>query len=233
MKTFLIFANSLYQEQRIIIFLAVQVIIHLIFWNRYDWHLTFMFSWIIACIIFLALLLPPMFVNQGEDIKQKYGAREPNTLLFLITLVILIFVSLVSCGILLSSISNVKLLSTKIWWISLSIFSILISWLLLNINFCLQYGRVYYDQTDNNGISFPKGFRGGLIFPETDYPSSLDFLYLSFTIALTYAVSDVNVTRTIMRMYIVFQSVLSFLFYSTVVTIFFNTIVQLLGDTST
>jgi len=61
-----------------------------------------------------------------------------------------------------------------------------------------------------------------LTFPGTDLPNYLDFIYVSFTVGLTYAMSDVNVTSDRLRRLVLIHSVVSFFFYSTVLGVVMN-----------
>ena len=61
----------------------------------------------------------------------------------------------------------------------------------------------------DNGLSFPGA---GKDFE----PDHTDFLYFSFTIAVTAQTSDVGVTTREMRRLVLFQSVLSFVFNTTI-----------------
>jgi hypothetical protein len=74
------------------------------------------------------------------------------------------------------------------------------------------------------GVPFPGGLRQGFNFPGAPEPTCLDFLYVSFTVGLTYAMSDVSVTNDIQRRMVLFHRVISFFFYSTVVGVVLNAV---------
>jgi uncharacterized membrane protein len=109
--------------------------------------------------------------------------------------------------------------------LSLSVLSVVLSWFLLHAAFGQQYARLYYDDFDEQGRPFPGGMHGGLTFPGTDLPNYLDFLYVAFTVGLTYAMSDVNVTSGRLRRLVLFHSVISFFFYSMVLGVVLNAVV--------
>jgi uncharacterized membrane protein len=67
--------------------------------------------------------------------------------------------------------------------------------------------------------------RQGLEFPGSDPPTYLDFMYFAFTVGLTYAVSDVNVTSADHRLFVFLHSVVSFFFYRTILGVVLNAIV--------
>ena len=89
------------------------------------------------------------------------------------------------------------------------------SWLLLPTLFGLTYASAYYGREPDGGLAFPdppKGFE----------PDHTDFLYFSFTIAVTAQTSDVGVTTRPMRRLVLFQSVLSFVFNTTILAFSIN-----------
>ena len=90
------------------------------------------------------------------------------------------------------------------------------SWLLLPTLFSLNYASLYH-VTDNDG--------GGLKFPDEggDFePDYSDFLYFSFTIAVASQTSDVLVTNRPVRRVVLLQSVLSFVFNTTILAFTIN-----------
>jgi uncharacterized membrane protein len=89
------------------------------------------------------------------------------------------------------------------------------SWLLLPTVFGLTYASAYYGPEPDGGLAFPgasKGFE----------PDHTDFLYFSFTIAVTAQTSDVDITSRAMRRLVLCQSVLSFVFNTTILALSIN-----------
>ena len=90
------------------------------------------------------------------------------------------------------------------------------SWLLLPTLFSLNYASLYH-------VSSAEG--GGLKFPdEAEHfePDYSDFLYFSFTIAVASQTSDVLVTNRAVRRVVLMQSVLSFVFNTTILAFTIN-----------
>ena len=65
---------------------------------------------------------------------------------------------------------------------ALALFSVFVSWTLIHTVYTLKYARLYYS-----------GSAGGVDFNEDDDPEYSDFAYLSFTIGMTFQVSDTNI----------------------------------------
>jgi uncharacterized membrane protein len=75
----------------------------------------------------------------------------------------------------------------------LALVSVFVSWALVHTVFTLKYARLYYS-----------GTAGGIDFNDTGAPDYPDFAYLSFTIGMTFQVSDTNIQsrqirRTVLR----------------------------------
>ena len=64
----------------------------------------------------------------------------------------------------------------------LALFSVFVSWTLVHTVFTLKYARLYYS-----------GQAGGIDFNESGAPDYADFAYLSFTIGMTFQVSDTSI----------------------------------------
>jgi uncharacterized membrane protein len=81
--------------------------------------------------------------------------------------------------------------------------------------FGLTYAAEYYRRDPDSGLGFP-GAEAGC------EPDHTDFLYFSFTIAVTAQTSDVAVTTREMRRPVLFQSVVSFVFNTTILAFSIN-----------
>ncbi len=98
----------------------------------------------------------------------------------------------------------------------LTISTVAASWVLVPTLFSLNYASIYHVSTDHDG---------GLRFPEEEpdfEPDYSDFLYVAFTIAVASQTSDVVITNRAMRRLVLLQSVLSFVFNTTVLAFTIN-----------
>ena len=94
--------------------------------------------------------------------------------------------------------------------------SLALAWGFTNCVFMLHYAQACYHR---NGAGepggqpgAPPGDAGGFQFPATPEPDYWDFLYFSFTAGMSFAASDVNVTRGAVRRIVTLQCLLSFIF---------------------
>jgi uncharacterized membrane protein len=89
------------------------------------------------------------------------------------------------------------------------------SWLLLPTLFTLNYASQYYRVEKGEGLLFPGA-------TETFKPNYLDFAYVSFTIAVALQTSDVAITTPVMRRMVLVQSLLAFVFNTTILAFTIN-----------
>ena len=99
--------------------------------------------------------------------------------------------------------------------IVLAFVTVLGTWMLLPTLFALTYAAAFYIREPDNGLAFPNA-------KPAYEPDHTDFLYFSFTIAVTAQTSDVAVTTREMRRLVIFQSVLSFVFNTTILAFSIN-----------
>ena len=96
------------------------------------------------------------------------------------------------------------------------------SWLLVPTLFSLNYASLYHVGSQaGDGLKFPDE-------SESFEPDYSDFLYFSFTIAVASQTSDVTVTNRATRRLVLLQSVLSFVFNTTILAFTINIAASLL-----
>lgn len=91
-------------------------------------------------------------------------------------------------------------------WAGLAIGSVVLSWFTIHTLYALIYAKHFYDPQHRGGIDFnsPQGH---------DYlPCFKDFLYVSFAVGMSFAISDTNLGSTRMRTTALGQGLLSFAF---------------------
>ncbi len=194
-------------------------------WRRgWGWELAFLGSWIVALTAYLLFLYIVIFTADAQRTRQRISQVDPTQLFLLIVLTVVTLFGNLSVGIILTAVGHRTALHTRIF-LSLSVMAVILSWLLLHTAYGQHYARLYYEDTDSHGRPFPGGLRRGFVFPGTPEPTYEDFLYVSFAIGLTYAMSDVNVTNEVQRRTVFIHSIISFFFYSTVLGVVLNAIV--------
>jgi uncharacterized membrane protein len=101
----------------------------------------------------------------------------------------------------------------KILRISLIVATIVLSWTFIHTIFALHYAHDYYSSA-SGGTAGSGATNKGLAFPGEAMPSYMDFVYFSFTIGMTFQVSDVQITDPALRGLALTHGIISF-FYAT------------------
>jgi uncharacterized membrane protein len=83
----------------------------------------------------------------------------------------------------------------------------------LHTSYSLHYAYLYYRSEKS---------AGGLAFPSEQDPDQFDFAYFAFTIATSFAVSDVNVTDRAIRRAVLGHQILSFLYNTSILALVIN-----------
>ena len=104
--------------------------------------------------------------------------------------------------------------------VSLALATVVGSWLLVPTLFTLNYASLYHGGAQTGGLNFQDSSKGF----EPDYG---DFLYFSFTIAVASQTADVAITNRPMRRLALTQSLLSFVFNTTILAFTINMVATL------
>ena len=94
-----------------------------------------------------------------------------------------------------------------------SILTIIVSWLTIQTVFTLRYAHRYY---------LPPV--GGIGFPGDDKPNYHDFAYVSFTVGMTFQVSDNEINSPAIRRIVLQQALLAYLFGAVIIAVAINLI---------
>lgn len=93
------------------------------------------------------------------------------------------------------------------------IWTMLLSWAIFNWGYARIYFSRYHREADPP-----------LVFPGTETPRLVDFVYFSFTNATSFAVSDVQVRSTRMRWTVVWHTALAFFFNAIIIALVLNVV---------
>ena len=105
--------------------------------------------------------------------------------------------------------------------IAVGLVSVILGWFTVHTMAGLHYAFEYYESGHTETGKTPEHV-GGLRFPENDRPDGLCFLYFSYAIGTSTAVSDVSVTSNPMRKLVMLHSVFSFFFNTLIVAAMVN-----------
>jgi uncharacterized membrane protein len=180
--------------------------------------------WDAGIFCFLFLVWAAMLNTPAEMMSRKAKLQDEGRPVILSLITAAAIASLLSIVLILH---NIKSLSTGLFFLhlTLSISTIIGSWLLVHTIFASHYAKNYY-QDDPSSPEIDDV--GGLNFPNCSQPDYWDFLYYSFVIGMTSQVSDVEVYSRSMRQLTLFHGVLSFFFNAVILAMSFNIIAGLI-----
>jgi uncharacterized membrane protein len=107
--------------------------------------------------------------------------------------------------------------AAKVTLAVLAVAVVVLSWLLVQTVYTVRYGDLYYGDPI-----------GGIDFNDDDPPDYHDFLYVAFTIGMTYQVSDTTLRTKAVRRTAIRQAVLSFVFVTVILAVTINVVASLL-----
>ncbi len=95
-----------------------------------------------------------------------------------------------------------------------AVFTVFLSWFTVHTLFVLRYARLYYSEVP-----------GGIDFPSTDEPPDyMDFVYVAFTVGMTFQVSDTDIAARTIRRTVFRHALLSYLFGTVIVGVAINVV---------
>ena len=92
-----------------------------------------------------------------------------------------------------------------------AVMTVVVSWLTIQTVFTLRYAHRYYLAPV-----------GGIDFPGSKSPSYHDFAYVSFTIGMTYQVSDTEISSPVIRRLALQQALLAYVFGVVIIAVVIN-----------
>lgn len=181
-------------------------------------------GWIVFAAGYLLSAWWMMYHVSGDWIRQLARSEDNGRRM---SHLLAALASLVSLAGVMSALSRASDLSKsgqhalELWLTGAAMLSVVLSWILIQTIYTLRYAHLYYDNGDNP--------EGGIDFPNTPEPDYLDFAYLSFTIGMTYQVSDTDITQKPMRMLLTGHALLSYVYGVVIIALSISVVGSLLS----
>ncbi|HVV66578.1 MAG TPA: DUF1345 domain-containing protein [Candidatus Saccharimonadales bacterium] len=174
---------------------------------------TMLIGWDAGAIALLIMLWRDFAGHDAERTAVIARRDDMNQSLTDIVLVVASVASIVAVAVLLKGSSGK---GASLSDIGFGLLSIVISWAVVHSVFMLRYAAMYY-RSDKKGIDFNS----------SSPPRFSDFAYLSFTIGMTYQVSDTNFENSTFRAAALRHALLSFIFGTAIIATTINFIASL------
>ncbi len=219
------FAWSLRDRRRAAVCISLGVVTAVLVYKLlgWTWELSFLCGLILTMsgeLFFRGIII---FSADGRMTQERVSRDEPNRKALMVLIVSLSILGTGTVGQVLTAVGKHPQGQARVLLL-LGVAAVLMSWVVLHTAFGVHYARLYYEAKDIHGRPFKEGMRSGFRFPGTSTPNYIDFLYVSFTVALTYSMSDVAVENPVMRRTVLVHSLVSCFFYTTVLTGVLNAI---------
>jgi uncharacterized membrane protein len=171
-------------------------------------------GWDISAATFLVWTWLTVHALDGPATKQHAVRDDPTRTSADLTVLIASAASLIAVGFLIGRASDAHG-SAQVLQAALAVGSVVMSWLVVHTTYMLRYAVIYH--ADDKGVDF------NLDGP----PRYTDFAYLSFTIGMTFQVSDTPLTSSAMRRNALRHALLSYLYGTFIIAATINLIAGL------
>jgi len=180
-----------------------------------SWREGALLGWDAAALVFLVWIWSTVWPLDGQ-LTSHYAVREdPSRAGADIVVLIATLASLASVLLVLADAGKLQGAS-QIIQIALGVVSVVVSWTVLHTIYALRYAELYY-----------AGQPGGIDFPGVHNPSYKDFAYLSFTLGMTFQVSDTGFRNSEFRTAALRHTLISYLFGTIIIATTINLIAGL------
>jgi uncharacterized membrane protein len=184
-----------------------------------QWAYAAAVGWAVACAVYLTWVWVTISRMGGSETGRHAAAEDPAKTTSDTLLLIASIASLAALVLLLGQTKNASP-PGKDLIAALGVASVGLSWFFVHTLYTLRYAVLYYNE--------PAGSRKrGIDFNEDTPPRYLDFAYLSFTVGMTFQVSDTDISSQRIRAAILRHMLLSYLFGAVIIAATVNLVASL------
>jgi uncharacterized membrane protein len=180
------------------------------------WQGAALLGWDVAAALFVIRVWFRVLPMDAEACSKDALREDPSLTMAHGVVLACALAELASVGLILVKVGNSQG-GLKALLLIIGVLSVVLSWGAVHTLFTLRYARTYY-----------AGDEGGVDFNEKGPPDYVDFAYLSFTIGMTFQVSDTNLTTKSMRRVALQHALISYLFGAVIVGLVINVVASLL-----
>ena len=174
------------------------------------WEVTVLSGWIVAAATFVVRVWYHVKGLSGTEtaaIATREDASRASAHLMVIGASV---ISLVGVGVTLARAST-ESGGSKVVLSVAAILTVITSWALVHTVFAIRYAHAYYGDPE-----------GGIDFRSDESPDYHDFAYVSFTIGMTFQISDTDLTNSVLRRLALRHALLSYLFGAVILAMTIN-----------
>ena len=199
---------------RIVTMLTAGTIAAIVTGSLGSWQFAATVGWAVAALVYTASVWGATLRFDAAQTREHASREDPERGVGDTLVLLLSVASLVSVGFVLVAASDASG-TTRAAIAGLAVVSVALSWVLLHTLYALRYASLYY------------AAGAGIDFNQREDPRYTDFAYLSFTLGMTYQVSDTSITTHSIRSAALGHALLSFLFGSVILATTINLVAGL------
>ena len=188
----------------------------------WDWRTPtrLLVAWNFGVVTYIASAIHLMLTADPARIRRLAQLTDESRFVVLTLAVLAAIASIVAIVALLAQVRDLAGLD-KALHLELAGLTIVSSWSFIHVIFAQHYAHEYYVERATERQA-PEALRGGLLFPDTQTPDFMDFLYFSFVIGVASQTADVAISSRAMRRVALIHCVLAFFFNTTVLALTIN-----------
>lgn len=214
--------NRLNAVHKLVISLIIAAVVYLLIPFKTSTTLPhIIFSWDVFSICLLTLIWITFYSTPPPQIR-KQAQRQDDTRVVIFMLV-LIATGISMLAVILILTSKAASPADKSLQLPVAIGCMLLSWCLVHTIFTTRYAHLYY--ADHKIKKDTQA--GGLDFHGESHPDFVDFAYFSFTLGMTFQVSDVDISARPIRRLALWHGLISFGYNATIIALGVNIIAGL------
>lgn len=160
-------------------------------------------GWDVAALVFVVWTWVSVTRMDAQAAASHATREEPTRAAAHLFVLAAAVVSLLGVGFLLFASGGSH--AAQVVTAGIALASVTIAWFSVHTLFGLTYARQYYTGPD-----------GGIQFNQVEAPRYVDFFYVSFTVGMSFAISDTNVESSEIRATVLSHSLLSYVFGSVI-----------------
>lgn len=200
---------------RVVMAFVVGVAAAVITGLAYRWAYAPIVGWAVAALAFEIGAWATMYAMTADDTRQHATRNDPSRGTRDVLLLLANLASLAAVGIVVVDGGHRHGVARGLIGL-LALLSVAVSWVLVQTVYTLRYAKMYYGDRP-----------GGIEFDGGTPPDYHDFAYLSFTMGMTYQVSDTNLASREFRRTVLRHALLSYVFGSVILATTVNLVVGL------
>jgi uncharacterized membrane protein len=212
---------------RLTLGLVVGVVTYVVLWSlAVNARMRFIIAWDIGTMV--AMIAIVVGLREADAVAMKRNAIRQDAGKWAV-LIATLLAGVATLAVIATEIPVVKVAAgiDKAFGVLFVTCTVVLSWAFIQTVFAVHYAHDYYFNVDVSNIRVaPSPQR--LLFPRTDWPTYSDFLYFSFTIGMTFQVSDVQICDAAMRRVVLIHGVVAFFYTTGIVALAINLVAGLI-----